>query len=154
MMKKTLLLAAMALCIAGCSGDAAGNALVFLSKTGCKSMGDTRAAGITDAFQESVSYYGTQGGCLMLVHVDACFACETEVNVSVTVKDGVISIVEKNDPVTNCVCPYDLTMKIGPLSSRTYQVEIYKSSPCSTQQKRCSFSIDYKPSLQEHSLEI
>ena len=53
-----------------------------------------------------------------------------------------ITIVENGNQQTNCLCSYDLSMKIGPLKTGKYNIAIYKNSLQYT-----SLSIDFKESL-------
>ena len=129
------------------------NALQFFSTTGCKSD-DTRAqndgGSLTDLFgQESVTYEGTEDGYLVVCHHNARFTCETQLSASVTIEDGQISISENYVPNTNCVCAYDLTMKIGPLNQGQYTVSVttrFRDYPDTQKAPDFSFPINYNTS--------
>jgi len=155
-MKKYLF--AMALFVLGmvavsCSSDD-NNALQFFSSTGCK-VNETRAVSdrgsLTDLYgQESITYEGTEDGYLVLYHHNARFTCETEVTASATVEDGRITIIESYNPNTNCICAYDLTMKIGPLKKGQYMVAVsncISDTPTARQTPDFSFSINYNTSI-------
>ena len=81
------------------------------SLSGCKSMSKTRAV---SAFE----YQAEDGGYLYFRHVNAMFNCEPdELYMIAEVIGNEIYVVEvEKNPKANCVCPYDLFCKIGPLT--------------------------------------
>ena len=136
-MKKGLLFVccfSLMLLTMGCDDDkterASGNILVSFAKTGCKSSsmrsGDN-SAGVREIIEEeSISYEGTSDNCLFITHNNTIFACESEITASATIDGRVITLTENGTNETNCLCPYDLTMKVGPLTYGTYQVVLLK----------------------------
>lgn len=120
--------------------------LVSFAHSGCKSTAETRGDDEHHIVfpPESVKYEGTQDSCLLLEHINAIFSCEATFTIKATVADGIITIVETAPSLTNCLCPYDLSMKIGPLENKTYEVVICDQTEDS---KRISFQLDYNTSV-------
>jgi hypothetical protein len=123
------------------SGD-----IVSFAHSGCKSTAATRGDDETHVVfpTESVKYEGTEDGYLLLEHINAIFSCEATFTIKATVADGIITIVETAPSLTNCLCPYDLSMKIGPLENKTYEVVICDQTEDT---KRVSFLLDYSSSV-------
>ena len=123
------------------SGD-----IVSFAHSGCKSTAATRGDDDTHVVfpTESVKYEGTEDGYLLLEHINAIFSCEATFTIKATVADGIITIVETAPSLTNCLCPYDLSMKIGPLENKTYEVVICDQTEDT---KRVSFLLDYSSSV-------
>ena len=131
MKKKFLIFSLMLMAVgySGCIEEEKSDALQAFSNSGCKNYA-TRSDNAEDSWsdlfgKESITYEGTKDGCLILYHNNVLFTCETEISAKVTIKDGEISIVESYNPNTNCICAYDLFMKIGPLEHRAYTISIY-----------------------------
>lgn len=149
MMKKLFpLLLVLTLCVViGCSSDSENdNLLVAISKTGCKNIAGTSTRGAWDEIygEESVKYNSTDDGCLMINHLNALFACDANIIVSATMEKGIICIIEEGGNSTNCICPYDLNMKVGPLSPGKYTVKIYQQHSSSfAKEEHLSFDIEY-----------
>ena len=153
---KKVLSVFMLMCIvsgfAGCTEEEKSDALQAFSNNGCKNYA-TRSENAEDSWsdlfgKESITYEGTKDGCLMLYHNNVLFTCETEISAKVTIKDGEISIVESYNPNTNCICAYDLFMKIGPLEHRAYTISIYHNiSSTLSETAYISFPINYSNSI-------
>ena len=120
--------------------------LISFAHSGCKSTAATRGDDETHVVfpTESVKYEGTEDGYLLLEHINAIFSCEATFTIKATVADGIITIVETAPSLTNCLCPYDLSMKIGPLENKTYEVVICDQTEDT---KRVSFLLDYSSSV-------
>ena len=131
-MKKLLFMMCLsaALIFAGCSGDdERHNALKAFARSGCKpNVGtEARSTDISDFHEdEIVRYEATTDGCLLLYHNNALFCCDTDIKATVSIRERVITIIEYHTPSTNCICPYDITMKIGPLNENSYTICIYR----------------------------
>ena len=153
-MKKVLYLisviAATTMFVTGCNENEDKNekaTLQAFAKTGCKSSsGATRNGGDGILFPEAIRYEATADGCLLVNHVNAMFSCEAQITVSVLVEGNEIRILEDfTDSGLNCICPYDLTMKIGPLKNGTYKLKLYIQN---FQNEHTSFTFDYSPSVE------
>lgn len=99
--------------------------LIFFSQTGCKKTG-TNSSDVLGAIYgtESIEYEGTKDGYLIINHINALFCCDANITTTVSIDNNVITIFEHADPITDCICPYDLNMKIGPLKNITYSIVI------------------------------
>ena len=116
------------------SDDGREGVMSFFSQSGCKKAVETRVTGEETTFEypleaiESFIYEGTTDGSLKLIHKNGRFTCEASITCTVKVTDGTISIIESYIPSTNCICCYDLTMKISNLKPGRYNVVIYNDS--------------------------
>ena len=157
-MKKTSIFLCMLLLLTlamGCSSEEENsnkqqNYLQTIAVSGCKNNIDPTNASSsnrTSVFEttEFVKYEGTEEGSLMIYHENAQFSCEAKIETNVTINENVICIIEKDvTPVTNCLCCYDLTMKIGPLENKLYKIIICKNNE---QGQYVNFSIDYNTTV-------
>ena len=152
-MKKVLYLisviAATTMFVTGCNENEDKNekaTLQAFAKTGCKSSSSaTRNGGEGVFFPETIRYEATADGCLLVNHVNAMFSCEAQITGSVLVEGNEIRILEDfTDSGLNCICPYDLTMKIGPLKNGTYKLKLYIHN---FQNEHTSFTFDYSQSV-------
>ena len=137
----------------GCSSDEnkankQANGLLSYAVSGCKisveqtNISNSNSASVFDAV-ESVRYEGTEDGSLMIFHENAIFSCEAKIETEVTINENTICIVEKDvSPTTNCLCCYDLSMKVGPLENKSYRIVVCKNSEMG---KYIDFTIDYSP---------
>ena len=137
----------------GCSSDENKankqvNGLLSIAVSGCKNnieqtnIGNSNRASVFDAV-ESVRYEGTEDGSLMIFHENAIFSCEAKIETEVSITENTICVVEKDlSPTTNCVCCYDLSMKVGPLENKSYRIVVCKDSEMG---KYIDFIIDYSP---------
>ena len=148
--KLTLVLGILlGLIVMGCDDDETSkSALLSFAKTGCKTVASSRSAdagSLSDLYgewAEAFLYEGTSDKGLFVTHQNAVFSCEADIKVTVNVEGRVITITEEATTGSNCLCPYDLTMKIGPLTEGLYQVNIVKGNL-----DWFSFTIDYKPEV-------
>ena len=147
-----LLLATM-LGLTGCSSDEnkvnkQANELLSFAVSGCKNnveqtdISNSNRAMVFDAI-ESIRYEGTEDGSLMIFHENAIFSCEAKIEKEVTINENTICIIEKDvSQTTNCLCCYDLSMKVGPLENKSYRIVVCKDSEMG---KYIDFTIDYYP---------
>lgn len=114
-------------------GDGHDSALVanpqfVFASSGCKSsQADTGDANQNLAMANGFSdirYEVSENGTLTVFHNDAEFGCDADFDMSSTVEGNVINIIEKASASTNCICRYDLSFSVGPLTDGTYTVNI------------------------------
>ena len=124
------------------------NEFLSFAVSGCKNnveqtnIGNSNRALVFDAI-ESIRYEGTKDGSLMIFHENAIFSCEAKIETEVTINENTICIVEKDvSQTTNCLCCYDLSMKVGPLENKSYRIVVCKDSEMG---KYIDFTIDYYP---------
>ena len=87
----------------------------------------------------------TNDNCLLITHVNALFGCESTITAAVKTEENVIYITEDaTDAGVNCVCPYDLTIKVGPLKNEKYKIVVLRDN---YQIVYCMFDIDYTSTL-------
>ena len=126
------------------------NYLRLFAISGCKSTNESNSQVNTNRSTvfdttELVRYEGTNDGCLMIFHENSIFSCETEVKAKVTINDNIITIIEEEvAPIANCLCCYDLSMKVGPLENKLYKVFISKGNE---QEPYINFTIDYSSNI-------
>ena len=147
------LLLAIMLGVTGCSSDEnkvdkRANGLLSFAVSGCKinveqtNISNSKRASVSDAV-ESVRYEGTEDGSLMIFHENAIFSCEAKIETEVTINENTICLVEKDvSPTANCLCCYDLSIKVGPLENKSYRIVVCKDSEMG---KYIDFTIDYSP---------
>ena len=157
-MKKNLILflgamLMLAIGMSSCSSDEnkankQANEFLSFAVSGCKNnveqtnIGNSNRALVFDAI-ESIRYEGTKDGSLMIFHENAIFSCEAKIETEVTINENTICIVEKDvSQTTNCLCCYDLSMKVGPLENKSYRIVVCKDSEMG---KYIDFTIDYSP---------
>jgi len=107
---------------------------------------DTKSAALDD--DESLAYRYLDGDTLSLVHRNVYFnCCQEEGNLSVEFNlDGdslIINEYEKEVGVCDCICPYDLESKLGPLQNKEYWL-ILKVD----EQERFKLLIDFKKGME------
>ena len=103
--------------------------------TGCKEL---------DGYEESVEYSCKSSGRLYIRHVNAVFNCcaeELRANASVTDNRIIITESEKSS-ACDCICPYDLSFEVGPLTDGKYTVVINRDT-----QEYTTFVIDFDKNL-------
>jgi hypothetical protein len=100
-------------------------ALKDLSVSDCKTKADN-AKGLE---QEYITLKTIDDYYLLFNHFNSIFNCEPgEITVSVEITSNEISITEKESTaMANCVCPYDLEFKLGPLQYGSYKI-IFKKA--------------------------
>lgn len=120
--------------------ESAENKLAFFTNSGCKYKDVTRA----DSQQERIVYEATSDGGLMVSHNNISYCCVAEISSMASVQDHVIKIYEKaeHNSDVDCVCPYDLMMKVGGLTQGSYTLMI-GGNACHT----ISIPIEYSPDL-------
>jgi len=96
-----------------------------LSVSDCKTKGDNTKG----ADQEFITIKTIDDYYLLLNHFNSVFNCEPgEITVSVEITSNEITITEKeSSSLANCVCPYDLEFKIGPLQYGDYHLVFKKA---------------------------
>ncbi len=136
--------------LAGCGSDDNSSdnqefesTLISFSQTGCKKTG-TKSSDVLDTIYgtESIEYEGTKDGYLIINHINALFCCDANITTTVSIDNDAITIFEHADPTTDCICPYDLNMKIGPLKNITYSIVIEDGHP-----DKKSFTIEFDSNL-------
>ena len=88
------------------------------SNSGCKTEIETRAANASIADEETIEYYASSNGKLVVKHTNAIFGCESKVSAEAHMeKDNKTIVVNETatNEIANCICPYDLTMEVGEL---------------------------------------
>lgn len=121
------------LALAGCTNDAddsvskqKGIELKNFSNTGCKS-GHVWTRSDDDARKEVFKYSCIHEGYLYVTHQNALFnCCPEELGADISVEDNQIKVGEfESFGECNCICPYDLSYEIGPLTEgETYIIYI------------------------------
>lgn len=117
--------------------------------TGCKDKATSAkavSAGFPqlDGYEESVEYSCKSSGRLYIRHVNAVFNCcaeELRANASLTDNRIIITESEKSSAY-DCICPYDLSFEVGPLTDGKYTVVINRDA-----QEYTTFVIDFDKNL-------
>ena len=94
------------------------------ANSGCKGN-NTRAD--EDGREEVVAYSVIHDGYLYLNHQNVLFnCCPGEIGANITVEGNTITIEEYETEMScKCICPYDLSYEVGPLSvGETYTITI------------------------------
>jgi len=114
-------------------------ALTDLSVYGCKTKGDNTKG----AEQEYITLKTVDDYYLLFSHINSIFNCEPgEITVSVEIISNEITITEKESTaMANCVCPYDLEFKLGPLQYGDYHL-IFKKAGLTFKE----YNLDFKKS--------
>jgi len=100
-------------------------ALKELSVGECKTKGND----VKGTEQEYITIKTVDDYYLLINHFNSIFNCEPgEITVSIEISSSDITITEiESDPKVNCVCPYDLNFKLGPLQYGSYKI-IFKKA--------------------------
>lgn len=128
-MKNVLFALLLLSCFSGCGSteDVSSIGLRSFSNSGCKTEIETRAANASIADEETIEYYASSNGKLMVKHVNALFGCDAKISAEAHLdKDNktiVISETATNESA-NCLCNYDLTMEVGELQETTYTLKV------------------------------
>lgn len=96
------------------------------SVSGCKK---TLNYGTRTDSEDYFEYQAMDGGYLYFKHINAMFNCEPEeLYMLAEIVGNDIHVVEiENNPGANCICPYDLGCKIGPLTEgEEYTLHLHK----------------------------
>ena len=82
----------------------------------------------------------SENGLLKIKHINVYFNCEPgKIFATATVHDTVVTITEAEQKhYADCICPYDLSMKVGPLNFQHYYFVITRGDAEYTH-----FSLDY-----------
>jgi len=93
-------------------------ALTDLSVSGCNTKGDNTKG----SEQEYITLKTLDDYYLLFNHINSIFNCEPgEITVSAEIISNEITITEnESTAMANCVCPYDLEFKLGPLQYGDY----------------------------------
>ena len=118
------------------------NLLVSSENSGCKYNQETNTTrGSATEENEVIQYECTADGYLLIKHVNSIFCCEANITTTAYVSRNVITIKEYAPPITDCICPYDVDMKIGPLNNQNYTIVVDKGYPVNF-----SFTLSYPSS--------
>jgi hypothetical protein len=99
-------------------------ALSDLSVTGCKTKGDNAK----NVDPEYINIKTVENYYLRFSHINSFFNCEPgELTVSAEISADRITINENETTSSaNCICPYDVVFKLGPLEYGTYTIIFQK----------------------------
>ena len=112
--------------------DSTVNLLVSSENSGCKynqETNSTRGSATENEENEVIQFECTTDGYLLIKHVNSIFCCEANITTTATVNEDIITIKEYAPPITDCICPYDVDMKIGPLKNQSYTIVVDKGYP-------------------------
>lgn len=130
-MKNVLFALLLLSCFSGCGSteDVSSIGLRSFSNSGCKTEIETRAANNASiADEETIEYYASSNGKLVVKHTNAIFGCESKVSAEAHMeKDNKTIVVNETatNEIANCICPYDLTMEVGELvDNNAYTIKI------------------------------
>ena len=100
-------------------------AIKDLSVSICKTKGGT-AKGIDP---EYITIKTVDDYYLLDNHINSMFNCQPgQITITINVSDNVVSMDEnESSSLANCICPYDLEFKLGPLKYGTYNLKFQKS---------------------------
>ena len=142
-MKKLTIIVLLLGLLAGCEEKETDNSLkVFdLKLSGCKQNSEKNLATNERAY---MIIQGSADGYLYVQHINAIFNCCAEtVNVKATLTQNNIQLLERETSSNcNCICPYDLSCKIGPLLSQKYTFSFSEND-----NEQTPFSFYYSPTL-------
>lgn len=93
-------------------------------------------------YDEYFKYEATTDGGLLIQHINTQHGCDSKIATTAFIKDNVITITENGNQDANCVCCYDVSMKIGKLKDRQYKIVVYKNS-----KEYTTLTIDYSSTL-------
>ena len=137
--------------LCGCSNDGADDTqfrVKNVASTGCKSSSAyaEMATRGENPYEEYLEYKAVGNGFLSLKHVNALFNCAPgELNMQATISGNVIKILEtEQQSLADCICPYDLSCEVGPLTNGDYIVIICKGS---YEYEQARFTIAYNAGL-------
>lgn len=102
--------------------------------------GDCKPVTKKSGESEYLEYKTVDTDYLQINHINAWFNCEPgEIFVTAELINGAIVIDAYEDPaLANCICPYDLSYRIGPLKYGRYIIRILRGD--------IKFSINFKSS--------
>jgi len=112
--------------------------------------GDCKPGTKSSENTESIEYTTVDKNYLSVKHVNVLFNCEPgQLVVDVELQDDTIFVNEnEKQSIVNCICPYDLSYRIGPLSYGNYQFVLLQGGL-----QRTQFLIDFN-STTEGVIEI
>ena len=140
-----LIAASFTACSSGDKSSAQESVLLSSTQSGCKDMSRSSEDGglLSDPYSEEIiKYNATPDKGLIIEHQNVVFGCEAKLTTSALIKDHEIIINESGESRTDCVCPYDLTLKIGSLSEGDYRIVIIRDAL-----EYASFNINYTSAL-------
>ncbi len=154
MKKKSLCYVCLALlllaCFIACSNDdnssTQENVLLSTTLSGCKDLSRSSETSGTSTdlhSEEVIKYNATSDKGLILEHQNVIFGCEAKLTTNALLKNHEIIISESDKSITDCICTYDLTMKIGSLNEGSYRIVIIRDAL-----EYASFTINYAPGLE------
>ena len=123
-------------CLAGCSSDnddAGATDAVMLKNvysTGCKTGAMeaspmTRTSFAEKGFSEYIEYTSKDDGYVYFTHHNVLSdCCDEAIEVSIEREGSDIVIVESEDNLCNCICPFDVSFELGPFTFGKYTVKI------------------------------
>ena len=146
-MKKIIYFLALIIVTAmsGCSSDDEKNSILISSEaTDCKDNPALMLNTISGelVYDEYFKYEATTDGGLLIQHINTQHGCDSKIATTAFIKDNVITITENGNQDANCVCCYDVSMKIGKLKDRQYKIVVYKNS-----KEYTTLTIDYSSTL-------
>lgn len=112
-------------------------AITDLSASDCKTKGSSvKATG-----EEYISLQTVNDFYLLFSHINSIFNCHPgQITISLEISADTIKINEdETEAGANCICPYDIKFKIGPLKYGTYIIIFQKGGLTFKE-----YSLDYK----------
>ncbi len=137
-----IMLLTLLLGVVGCNKQENGQ----VPETGVKDFTSSICKGTLRAEpEESGTFQAVEDGYLLMKHLNAVFnCCPGQLFVTVTMVGNEITINEdETEQGCKCVCPYDLSYKVGPLlTSKEYTIVLKQKGII-----RARFNIRYAPGL-------
>ena len=95
-----------------------------LSISDCKTEGNNT----NGTYPEYITIKTVNDYYLLFSHINSIFNCEPgKITVSVEIRSDTISVNEAEESsLANCICPYDLEFRLGPLEYGIYPVRFQK----------------------------
>lgn len=110
-----------------------------LTVSDCKTEGDN----VNGIFAEYITLRTVDNYYLQYNHINSMFNCALgQITVSIEISSSAISINEKEtSSLANCICPYDLEFRLGPLQYGSYTIKFQKGGGTFME-----YSLDFKKS--------
>jgi len=92
------------------------------------SFGDCKPITKSSENTERIEYKTVDGNYLPIKHVNTYFNCEPGqllVNIKIQ-NDSIVINEDEEQSIANCICPYDLSFRVGPMEYGTYNFIITK----------------------------
>lgn len=110
----------MVMLLYGCSKENSIGITDF-TVTGCKNNQKSLKTDSISDDKEMIELKALKNGYLSFKQINTYFNCEARVTADASLQDTIITVSETEPiPSSNCLCPYDLSFKLGPLSEGTY----------------------------------